>query len=297
MRVFVTGASGFVGSALVRNLIDGGHQVLGLARSEASASALAAAGATPHRGDLTDLDSLRKGADLADGVIHTAFNHDFTNFKASCEWDRAVIEALGAGLAGSDRPLVITSGTGLLSGQGMVTEADMPRAGSPNPRLATEEAARLAAARGVHVSIVRLPPSVHGDGDHGFVPMLIGTAREKGISAYIRAGENLWPAVHRQDAAALFRLALEKGAADARYHASAEGGVPFREIAGAIGKRLGLPVVSLSEEEAASHFGWFAHFAAIDNPTSSEWTRQTLGWQPTGPGLIADLDRPSYFGG
>jgi nucleoside-diphosphate-sugar epimerase len=297
MRVFVTGASGFVGSAVVRNLLAAGHQVLGLARSEASASALVAAGAMPHRGDLTDLDSLRKGADVSDGVVHTGFNHDFTNFKANCEWDRAVIETLGAGLAGSNRPLVITSGTGLLAGQGMVTEADTPRAGNLNPRLATEEAAKLAAAGGARVSVVRLPPSVHGDGDHGFVPMLIGMAREKGISAYIGEGQNLWPAVHRFDAAELFRLALEKGAADARYHGSAEGGVPFKEIAEVIGKRLGLPFVSLSAEEAAGHFGWFAHFAAIDNPSSSEWTRKELSWKPTGPGLIADLDRPSYFGG
>ncbi|MBN9027237.1 MAG: SDR family oxidoreductase [Rhizobiales bacterium] len=296
MRVFVTGASGFIGSAVVRNLLDAGHQVLGLARSDASASALAAIGATPHRGDLQDLPSLRSGAELSDGVIHTAFIHDFAKFKENCEIDRAVIETLGAVVAGTERPLVITSGTGLLANAGLITEADRTTPGAGHPRVASEEAAAAAVAKGARVSVVRLPPSVHGVGDHGFVPLLIGLAREKGLAAYVGDGANRWPAVHRFDAADRFRLALEKGEADARYHGSAEDGVPFREIAEVIGRRLGLPVVSLSPEEAAGHFGWFAHFAAMDNPSSSDWTRQTLGWRPTAPGLIADLDQPAYFG-
>jgi nucleoside-diphosphate-sugar epimerase len=296
MRVFVTGASGFVGSAVVRNLLDAGHQVLGLARSDAAAQALTAAGAVVHRGDLADHDSLRTGAAQADGVIHTAFIHDFSNFKANCEIDRAVVGTLGAALAGSKRPLVVTSGTGLLAGQGLITEENTPRPGSPNPPIASEEAASAAVDAGARVSLVRLPPSVHGDGDHGFVPMLIEIARRQGVSAYIGDGLNQWPAVHRTDAAELFRLALEKGAADARYHAAAENGVTFREIAAVIGKRLGLAVVSVPPDKAEKHFGWFAHFAAMDNPSSSAWTRTALDWQPREIGLIADLDRPAYFG-
>jgi len=297
MRVFVTGASGFVGTAVVRNLIDAGHRVLGLARSDAAAQALAAAGADVHRGDLEDRDSLQTGIAQAEGVIHTAFIHDFSNFRASCEIDRAVVETLGVALAGSGRPLVVTSGTGLLAGQGRVTEDSTPHASSPNPRIASEEAARAAAQAGAHVSLVRLPPSVHGDGDHGFIPMLIDIARKQGISAYIGNGLNQWPAVHRTDAAELFRLALEKGAANASYHATAEGGVAFKEIAAVIGKRLNLPVASVPPDQAEAHFGWFAHFAAMDNPSSSAGTRAALGWQPRGIGLIADLDRPAYFGG
>lgn len=293
MRVFVTGATGFIGSAIVQELIGAGHEVLGLARSEAAAGAIEAAGARVHRGDLEDLESLRSGAAMSDGVIHTAFNHDFSKFKENCEADRRAIEAMGAALEGSGRLLIVTSGTGLLAPGVLATEATVQTSGSP--RVASEEAAISIAAKGVSVSVVRLPPSVHGDGDHGFVPMLIDIARKKGVSAYLGDGLNHWPAVHRLDAARLYRLALEKAVAGARYHAVAEEGVPFREIAGVIGRRLNVPVISRKHEEAADHFGGFWHFAAIDNRASSQQTREQLGWLPEGPGLIADIDRPDYF--
>jgi nucleoside-diphosphate-sugar epimerase len=295
MRVFVTGASGFIGSAIVPELISAGHQVLGLARSDAAAKSLAAAGAEVHRGNLDDLESLRSGAAQSDGVIHTAFNHDFSKFQAICATDRRAIESMASALAGSNRPLIISSGVALLSPGKVSTEDQSADPNSPVPRVLTEVTADALAARGVHVSVIRLAPTVHGDGDHGFVPMIINTAREKGVSAYVGDGNNRWPAVHRLDAARLYRLALEKNAIGGRYHGVAEEGVPFHEIATIIGRRLNIPAASKSPEEAQTHFGWFAHFAAIDAPSSSRKTREVLGWEPQQPGLIADLDRLRYF--
>lgn len=294
MRVFLTGATGFVGSAIVQELINAGHQVLGLARSDAAAKSLVSAGAQAHRGSLEDLDSLRSAAAASDGVIHTGFIHDFSNFKAVCEVDEHAIEALGSALVGSDRPLIVTSGTGLISPGRLATEESRRAADSTLPRV-SEEAADALAARGVRALVVRLSPSVHGEGDHGFVPTLIKIAREKGASAYVGEGVNRWTAVHRLDAARLYRLALEKGSTGARYHGVDEEAIAFRDIADAIGAGLNLPVVSKSPEEAADHFGWFAHFAGLDCPASSKLTQDRLGWRPVERSLLTDLRQGSYF--
>ncbi|HET7105307.1 MAG TPA: SDR family oxidoreductase [Candidatus Acidoferrum sp.] len=293
MRVFVTGATGFVGSAVVQELIQAGHQVLALARSEGSAASIAAMGAEVHRGSLEDHESLRSGAAAADGVIHMAFIHDFNNYAPAAEKDARAIETLGAGLAGSNRPLVVTSGTLLIQRQGpLATEED---AAIPSFPRKSEQATVALAARGVRACLLRLPPSVHGDGDHGFVPALIKLAREKGESAYVGDGLNRWPAVHRLDAARLYRLVVEKGSAGASYHAIGDEGIPFRDIAGVIGRRLGVPVVSKSSEQATDHFGWLGHFVGMDSPASSKLTEERLGWRPERPGIIADLERGSYF--
>jgi len=292
MRVFVTGATGFIGSAVVRELIDAGHQVVGLARSDKAAAALTAAGADIHRGSLEDLDSLRSGASAADGVIHLAFNHDFANFAANAATDSLAIEAIGAALEGTGKPLVATSGTLMLAQGRLGTEDDASAQTTPRR---SEETALALAARGVRASVVRLAPSVHGPGELGFVPTLISIAREKGVAAYVGDGLNRWSAVHRLDAARLFRLALEKGAAEAVYHGVADESVPFRDIAGVIGRHLNVPAVSIPREEADAHFGWIAFAALADNPASSSLTRERLGWQPANPSLIADLEQGHYF--
>jgi nucleoside-diphosphate-sugar epimerase len=294
MKVFVTGATGFVGSAVVQALCGAGHEVVGLARSGAAVKSLTATGVKVHRGDLQDLDSLREGAAEADGVIHTGFIHDFSKFKENCELDRKVVDALGSELAGSDRPLIVTSAIGVLPPGQVVTEDTRPLFPSPNPRAASEEAARALIDRGVCVSIIRLSPSTHGEGDHGFVPTLIRIAREKNASVYIGEGKNTWPAVHRLDAAQVFKLALEIKKPGVYYHAVAEEGVEFKKIAEVIGKGLGVPVVSKSPEEAAAHFTWFAHFASMNVKASSKQTQEKLGWHWSQPGLVADL-QSNYF--
>jgi nucleoside-diphosphate-sugar epimerase len=292
MRVFVTGASGFIGTPIVRELIDAGHQVLGLARSEASAALIAAAGVHAHRGDLEDLESLRSGASMADGVIHLAFIHDFSKYVENCEIDRRAIEAIGGVLAGSDRPLIVTAGTAMLTPGRSGTEDDAPVPSSAGvPRSASEEAAASVAARGVRVSVVRLPPSVHDREKLGLVSQLITLAHEKGVSAFVGEGINRWPAIHRLDAAHLYSLVLEKNAPGARYHAVAEEGVPLKEIAAVIGRRLNIPVVSKSPAEAFDHFGWLGPFMGIDLPVSSAKTQERLGWRPVQPDLISDLER------
>lgn len=306
MRVFVTGATGFIGTAIVEELHRAGHRVVGLARSDTAAANLRAAGAEVHRGALDDPDSLKRGAVTSDGVIHAAFNHDFVSsgsagdflarYIAAAESDRRAIETLGIALAGSGRPLVVTSGTALLAYNRLGTENDEPDpASSAAPRIGAETATLSMAARGVRTSVLRLPPSVHGDGDRGFVPGLIEIARERKVSGYVNEGLNRWPTVHRVDAARLYRLALEGGPAGARLHAVAEEGVPVRDIASAIGKELKVPVVSVSSAQAGVHFGWLANFIAMDNPASSDITRKLTGWHPEQPKLIEDIEHGSYF--
>jgi nucleoside-diphosphate-sugar epimerase len=290
MRVFVTGATGFIGSAVVKELIAGGHQVIGVYRSDEKAPALAAAGAEAYRGSIDDPDSLKDGAARSNGAIHLAFNHDFSKFAANCETDRRVLAALGSVLAGSDRPLIVTSGTAIAKvGPGQMSTEDAPAVSSSEfPRAASEEAARDVAAKGVNVSVVRLP-QVHDPERQGLVTPLIAIAREKGVFAYVGDGRNRWPAAHFLDVARLYRLAIEKAERNATYNAVGEEGVPMRDIAEAVGRRLKLPAKSIPLEEAEGHFGWLAHLAARDMPASSAETRRKLGWAPTGPGLIADL--------
>jgi nucleoside-diphosphate-sugar epimerase len=307
MRVFVTGASGWIGSAVVPELIGAGHEVIGLARSDASAAALTAAGAEVHRGTIDDLDSLRAGAAASDGVIHLAFRHDIAfsgDFEGAADSDRCAVETFGEALAGTDRPFVIASGTAGVAPGRVATEADghdgfdpalVAMGAGPQTRAATCELALSLASRGVRSSVVRLPPTNHGDGDHGFVATLVTTAREKGVSGYIGDGSNRWPAVHRLDSARLFRLAIEQAPAGSTLHAVAEEGVAIREIAEVIGRQLDLPVASISPTDAGEHFSWMAAFLPLDVPASSALTQELLAWHPAQIGLIDDLNQGHYF--
>jgi nucleoside-diphosphate-sugar epimerase len=304
MRVFVTGASGWIGSAVIPELIGAGHHVTGLARSDDSAAAVSAAGAEVARGTIDDLDVLRRTAAASDGVIHLAFKHDIAfsgGFEGAAQADRAAIETFGEVLAGSGRPLVIASGTlGLTPGQ-LATERDghgpAPAEYGRGPQLRRENAELTLslADRGVRSAALRLPPTVHGDGDHGFMATIVGIARDKGVSGYLGDGANRWPAVHQLDAAHLFRLAVEQAPAGSTLHAVADEGVPIRAVAEVIGRQLGVPVAAIPAEDAAAHFTWLAGFIGLDSPASSTLTRELLGWQPTQPGLIDDLEKGHYF--
>ncbi|MGN3962238.1 SDR family oxidoreductase [Burkholderia gladioli] len=294
MRIFLTGATGFIGSALVPELIQAGHQVLGMTRSEAGAQALRAAGAEAHHGTLEDPDSLSRGAAQADAVIHAAFDHDFSNFVANCEKDKRAIAALGSALKGSNRPLLITSGTGVGSGEhGEPASEDVFNTRHPNPRIGSEEAGNALLEAGVNVSVMRLP-QVHNPYRQGLVSPLVAIARDKGVVAYVGEGNNRWPAGHLSDAVRLYRLAIEKAQPGARYHAVGEEGIRSREIAEVLGRGLKLPVVSIEPGEAAAHFGWMAMFVQLDMPASSALTQARLGWKPTGPTLITDLDEGKF---
>ncbi|BBI33481.1 SDR family oxidoreductase [Cohnella abietis] len=297
MRVFVTGATGFIGSAVVSELLRAGHEVIGLARSDEAASTLLKDGASVHRGSLDDLESLRRGAEVSDGVIHTAFNHDFSNMAAAGLTDRRAVQTLGAALAGSGRPLVVTSVIGHLTPSRIGREEDAPDVNTAGKhRIASEEEALSLASKGVRVSVLRLPPSVHGDGDRGgFVPALINVARRTGASAYVAEGSNRWSAVHRLDAARLFQLALEAAPAGSNLHAIGEEGVSIHEIAEVIGRRLDLPVISKLNEAAPDHFGWLAHFASQNIQASSKLTQELLGWKPEHANLLRDLAGDYYF--
>ena len=295
MRVFVTGASGFVGSAIVKELLQAGHAVLGLVRSDRGAEIVAKAGADVYRADINSLEAIQKATEGCDSVIHTAFNHDFSRFKQNCEDDRKVIEALGEALAGSNRPLVVTSAIGVLRGEGLLTEDDQPAGSDVIPRAATEEAANGVAKKGVKSYIVRLPPTTHGQGDHGFVPMLTDIAKQKGEAAYIGEGQNRWAAVHRFDAALMYRLIIEQQPEQRIFHAVAEEGVPFRDIATAIGNGLNIPVVEKDGEDANAYFGWFLHFASLSCHASSEKSRTILGWGASNATLMKDLVPGIYF--
>ena len=305
MRIFVTGASGWIGAAIVPRLVDSGHQVVALARSDAAATVVADSGAQVQRGSLDDLDVLREATAGSDGVIHAAFKHDLAfsgDFQGAATADRRAVEAIGEVLAGSDRPFVIASGTLGLSPGRVATERDghdLDAAehypAGPRTRMATAEHVLGLAHRGVRSSIVRLAPTVHGDGDHGFVATLVAIARNKGVSGYIGDGANRWPGVHRFDAAELFCLAVTDAPAGSTLHGIAEEGVPIREVAEVIGRHLDLPVASISPDAAAEHFSWLAGFIGADSPASNTLTRELLGWEPTHPGLIEDLDQGHYF--
>ncbi|MCW6528974.1 SDR family oxidoreductase [Sphingomonas sp. MMSM20] len=294
MRIFVTGASGYVGSAAVKDMVAAGHEVIGLARSDASAAAVRALGAEPLRGDLTDLDSLRRGAERADAVAHLAFNHDFSTFAENGRVDAAAIAAMGEALTGTDKPIVTTSGTGMVA-QGQLATEDMVRPDTADMPRVSEQATRKLLDKGIRAMVVRLP-QVNGPHNHGFVPILIQIARAKGYAAYVGDGANRWPACHRDDAARVYRLAIEKGRAGRNYHAVAEEGLAMRDLMEVIAQGLGVPLRAIAPDEAADYFGWFAMFAQMDNPSSSAITRAELGWHPTGPTTFEDMRNEDYFG-